>query len=74
MTTVAGQTGGRLAGSETVTAGGVRSHSYQVESKDRVDQYTFVLRGKREYQLLCRRAASKGDATCRQLIETFAFA
>ena len=74
MTTVADQTGGRLAASETVTAGGVRSHSYRVESKDRVDQYTFVLRGRREYQLLCRRAASKGDETCRQLIESFAFA
>ena len=74
MTSVAGQTGGRLAGSETVMAGGVRSHSYRVESKDRVDQYTFVLRGRREYQLLCRRAASKGDETCRQLIESFSFA
>jgi hypothetical protein len=74
MTAVAGQTGGRLAGTETVDAGGVRSHSYRVESKDRIDQYTFVLRGRREYQLLCRRAASKGDETCRQLIESFEFA
>jgi hypothetical protein len=74
MTTLAGQTGGRLAKTETVTAGGVRSHSYRVESKDRVDQYTFVLRGRREYQLLCRRQASTGDETCRQLLESFAFA
>jgi hypothetical protein len=74
MTTLAGQTGGRLAKTETVTAAGVRSHSYRVESKDRVDQYTFVLRGRREYQLLCRRQASTGDETCRQLLESFAFA
>lgn len=73
MAAVAVQTGGRLAGSETVKAGGIPSHSYRVEGKDRVDQYTFVLRGRHEYQLLCRRSASSDDAVCRKLIATFAF-
>jgi len=73
MAAVAVQTGGRLAGSQTVDAGGVPSHSFRVEAKDRVDEYTFVLRGRREYQLLCRRAASSADDVCRTLISSFAF-
>lgn len=71
MAAVAGQTSGKLAGSSVVTAGGVRSHSYRVDAGKRVDQYTFVLRGLREYQLLCRREASHDDASCRLLLRTF---
>ena len=51
---------------------GVRSHSYTVTVGDHVDEYTFVLRGRREYQLLCRRKASHGDDACRQLLTSFA--
>jgi hypothetical protein len=72
MTAVAGQTGGTLAGSQVVSAGGIRAHSYRVRAGSRIDQYTFVLRGRREYQLLCRRDAKKGDDACRQLLQTFA--
>ena len=71
MAAVAAQTSGKLAGSRVVKAGGVRSHSYDVAAGDRIDQYTFVLRGMREYQLLCRRAASDDDANCRLLISSF---
>jgi hypothetical protein len=71
MATVAEQTAGRLAGSSVVTAAGVRSHSYNVEAAGRVDEYTFVLRGMREYQLLCRRSASHDDKNCRLLVRTF---
>jgi hypothetical protein len=74
MAAVAGQTGGRLAASEEVTAAGIRSHSFRVEAADRVDEYTFVLRGRREYQLLCRRSASHGDDVCRRLVQSFAIA
>lgn len=72
MTAVAGQTGGRLAGTQIVTASGIRSHSFRVEAPDHVDEYTFVLQGRREYQLLCRRISAHGDDACRQLLETFA--
>ena len=71
MAAVASQTAGRLAGSRVVTASGVRSHSYDVKANGRVDQYTFVLRGMREYQLLCRRASSDDDESCRLLISSF---
>jgi hypothetical protein len=71
MRQVAQQTGGKLSSPATVTAGGIRSHAYRVTTGDNVDQYTFVLRGKREYQLLCRRAASHDDSVCARLIASF---
>jgi hypothetical protein len=71
MKEVAKQTGGTVSGGSTVTAGGVRSHSYEVTDGDRVDEYTFVLRNMREYQLLCRRQASSDSETCKLLITSF---
>jgi hypothetical protein len=71
MAAVAKQTSGKVAGSRVVTAGGVRSHSYDVATEGRVDQYTFVLRGMREYQLLCRRSSSESDENCSLLVRTF---
>jgi hypothetical protein len=71
MQEIAAQTGGSVSASSTVTAGGIRSHSYEVTAGDRVDQYTFVLRGKREYQLLCRRARSSGGDACDRLVKSF---
>jgi hypothetical protein len=71
MRQVARQTGGKLSSPATVTAGGIRSHAYRVITDNHVDQYTFVLRGKREYQLLCRRTSSHDDTVCAQLIASF---
>jgi len=72
MRQVAQQTGGSVSAGRPVVSGGVRSHSYDVTVGDHVDQYTFVLRGLREFQLLCRRKASHGDDVCRQLLTSFA--
>ncbi len=72
MRQLAQQTGGKISPGRTVVAGGIKSHSYDVDVGDHVDQYTFVLRGRREFQLLCRRKASQGDDACRQLITSFA--
>jgi hypothetical protein len=71
MRQVAVQTGGTVSGGTTVIAGGIRSHAYDVTVRDHVDQYTFVLRGMREYQLLCRRQSSKNDDVCARLIASF---
>jgi hypothetical protein len=71
MRQIAAQTGGTVSGPTTVTAGGIRAHSYEVKSGGTVDEYTFVLRGLREFQLLCRRATSSGDEACRQLLTSF---
>ncbi len=74
MQQIAQQTGGSISGSSTVTAGGIRAHSYEVKAGEYVDDYTFVLRGMREFQLLCRRAASSGDDACKGLLTSFAAA
>jgi hypothetical protein len=71
MDEVAKQVHGAVSPNGTVTAAGIRSHSYDVQAGDHVDQYTFVLRGLREYQLLCRRRSSSSDEVCRQLITSF---
>jgi hypothetical protein len=72
MQDIARQTGGKLSSSRTVTAGGVRSHSYDVTAGNQVDEYTFVFSGKREYLLLCRRMSSDGADFCSRLVTSFA--
>ncbi len=62
---------GTVEGAGDVTAAGVRSHVFRVKVGDRVDEYTFVLVGLREYQLLCR-AKDAGAAACKQLQSSFA--
>jgi hypothetical protein len=71
MAEVAKQVGGTVTGNRTVVSAGIRSHSYDVKVGDDVDQYTFVLRGRREYLLLCRRHSSGSDAACNRLIAGF---
>jgi hypothetical protein len=74
MLEIARQTGGKLSAGSAVTADGVRSHAYDVTVGDQVDEYTFVLSGKREYLLLCRRTSSKSDGSgfCGRLVTSFA--
>ena len=72
MNTLAQQTGGRVTGVRTVTADKIRSHAFDVTAGDHVDEYTFVLRGKREYLILCRRAATGDRSFCDQLVKSFA--
>jgi hypothetical protein len=71
MGTLARASGGKVAPGDPVTVAGIRSHSYSVESGDMVDRYVFVLRGKREYQLLCRHKASGSDEACKALLASF---
>lgn len=72
MQAIARQTGGTLSTGSSVTVDGVRSHAYEVTVGSQVDEYTFVLSGKREYQLLCRRTDSGGSVVCRRLVTSFA--
>jgi hypothetical protein len=66
----AASVGGKVEDAGDVTAAGVRAHVYRVRVGDRVDEYTFVLVGRREYQLLCR-ASEAGAEPCTQLQDTF---
>ncbi len=74
MQQLAAQSGGTVSGPSTVTTGGIRAHSYEVKAGDTVDEYTFVLRGMHEFQLLCRRQASSSEDSCKQLLASFAVA
>jgi hypothetical protein len=71
MKTIAAETGGTIAGTKTVSAAGVQSHMYEVKAGGHVDQYTFVLIGKREYQLLCRSHTSPAGTFCSALLTSF---
>ena len=70
MAGVAKQSKGTVIGHAVVTAAGIRSHSYDVRVGDHVDEYTFVLRAKREYQLLCRRQESSDSKACSRLVSS----
>jgi hypothetical protein len=67
MATVARQAKGSVSGHTVVTVDGGRSHVYDVRVGGRTDRYTFVLRGKREFLLLC----SADSAVCDELAASF---
>jgi hypothetical protein len=52
--------------------GGVKSHVWRLTANGHVDEYTFLLNRRTEYQLLCRRPTGGDPAVCRQLAATFA--
>jgi hypothetical protein len=71
MATLAEESGGTVRPGKPVTVAAIRSHSYRVDGGGMVDEYVFVLRGKREYQLLCRRKSSDSDDHCKLLLTSF---
>lgn len=71
MQIVATQAKATIKGSSTVTAGGGRAHSYRLQAGDDLLEYTFVLRGMHEFELLCRRPSNASDDACRQLLSSF---
>jgi hypothetical protein len=72
--TLATRLGGKVASSKTVMVGGRQAREYEIEHGGFVDRITFVLRGKRNFQLACRWRADDGEpAACGQLSSSFAF-
>jgi hypothetical protein len=57
-----------VSGHRVVTVDGAKAHSFVVVADGRTSRYTFVLRGKREFLLLC----SAAGAVCDQLAASFA--
>lgn len=72
MDALAARQHGTVQQSGVAAPAGVRSHVWRLVGGGHVDEYTFVLNGRTEYQLLCRRPAAGDDAPCRQLVATFA--
>jgi hypothetical protein len=55
----------------TVTVAGEPALQFDLEHGDVVEQVTFVLQGKKEYQLYCRRAKGGDAAACERLVAEF---
>jgi hypothetical protein len=71
---LAKQQGGAVQGSSTAVIAGIRAHQYELGYRNGDDdvheRISFVLRGKREFELLCRWTGSE-PAACLQLEQTF---
>jgi hypothetical protein len=70
MAEVAKQGGGTVGRHSVVIVDGDKSHSYEVAMGDQTDRYTFLLRGKREFLLVC----SADAGVCDELAATFSTA
>jgi hypothetical protein len=68
MAAVAKQVGGTVVATRTVSPAGIKSHAYDLKVGERTDTYTFVLRDRRELQLICSADAS----VCDHLTASFA--
>jgi hypothetical protein len=65
---------GTVTSRRTVEVAGRKAREYQIAHGGLVDRITFVLRGKRNFQLTCRWAAKDGEPpACAQLASSFAF-
>jgi hypothetical protein len=70
---IAQQLEGRVTRRRTVLVAGRESRSYVIDYDDKTQEITFVLRGRQEHQLLCRRLEAAGGDPCRRLLDSFTF-
>jgi hypothetical protein len=63
---------GHVAASATVRVAGMDARSYRITYGRLVEEITFVLDARREYELLCRRIATATDETCGKFVRSFA--
>ena len=69
---LAGQLGGKVASQSTSQVGGRKARSYTIEyGPGKTQEIAFILEGRNEFQLLCRRSDSAPNDPCTQLFSTF---
>ena len=69
---IAKQLAGTVASRSTVQIAGRRSRSYRVDyDGDKTEQIAFVLEGRTEYELLCRRKLAEPSTACDTLFASF---
>jgi hypothetical protein len=68
---LAQQLKGKVVSRRTLVVGGADARKYAIDHDSLTEEITFVLRGKQEYELLCRRAKGADDAACRTLVASF---
>ena len=70
---LAGQLSGHLAARSTTEVSGRKARSYRIEyGGGKTQQIAFVLNGKDEYELLCRRDTKSSQSDCSRLFSSFA--
>jgi hypothetical protein len=69
--TIARQLRGRVTRRASLEVAGLDARSYVVDFAGKIEEITFVLKGRREFELLCRRRAGADDAACRELVDSF---
>ena len=69
---IAAQLKGSISSRRALEVGGLDARSYVIAYHGRAEEITFVLHGRREYQLLCRRSAGAADDACAELLRSFA--
>jgi hypothetical protein len=68
---LAAQLKGTVARRSWLEAGGFDARTYSIEFDGKTEEITFVLDGRHEYQLLCRRSSGGSDSACRELVSSF---
>jgi hypothetical protein len=71
---LAERAGGTITESKTTTVDGGKIRAYRFEAKGLQTRVGFVLRGKREYQLLCQASSGDPDGACALLFSSFSAA
>jgi hypothetical protein len=70
---LAAQLGGKVSDQMTSEVAGRKARSYTIDyGPGKTQEIVFVLEGRNEFQLLCRRDASASNDACSQLFGTFA--
>jgi hypothetical protein len=68
---LAKQQKGKVTRRRTLQVAGFDARAYAIDYQGLTEEITFVLRDKREYELLCRRAKGADDSACRRLVSSF---
>src|SRR5262245_43264771 len=71
ITRLAAQQNARVTSRRTARVAGRKVRSYRIAYDDKVEEITWLLVGRQEHQLLCRRRENGDDQPCRQLLDTF---
>ena len=71
---VAAQLKGSVSSRRSLEVATLDARSYSIDFGGKVEEITFVLNGRREYELLCRRSAGADDTACARLLASFAVA
>jgi hypothetical protein len=68
---LATQLGGKVTSRSTVDVAGRKARSYTIEFDGKTEEIVFVLDGRTEYELLCRRTSSGSSSSCDKLFSSF---